>query len=246
MLDWLYPWVCSLCGHASGNGSALCDHCHRKLPRVQKPVCLYCGASARADEAAEGRCSNCAKRERAFDFARSALCDTPDAHRLILDLKYRKAAYLAPALASFLDELWEECALLRAWNDWTLMPVPATARRLAQRGYNQAEELARALGKRRRLPLAQALRRVSGDRVSQTKLAAGEREEHARSIYSLTRKTQNSTAPLPPHILLIDDVFTTGATLRACARQLKTRPEVRVVGALTVLRIDKDNPALRN
>lgn len=243
MLDWLYPWVCSLCGRSTGNGSALCNACREKLPRVSKPVCLYCGATARPEEAAEGCCSACANRERAFDFARSALSDTPDTHRLILELKYHGASYLAPALAAFLDDLWEECALLRERSDWTLMPVPATAQRLAQRGYNQAEELARALSQHRGLALAQALQRVSGDRVSQTRLAAGEREAHARSIYRLTRKAERSRSALPPHILLIDDVFTTGATLRACARQLKTRPEVRTVGALTVLRVDKKQRA---
>lgn len=238
MLDWLYPWVCSLCGMATGNGSALCDTCRNNLLRVARPICLYCGASARPDEAAEGCCSSCANRERSFDFARSALRDTPDAHRLILDLKYRGASYLAPALAMLIDELWEQCSLLRARSDWTLMPVPATAKRLAQRGYNQAEELARALGRRRGLPIQQALQRLSADRTSQTELGAGEREKHARSIYGLARNAERSRRPLPPHILLVDDVFTTGATLRACARQLKTRPEVRTVGALTVLRID--------
>lgn len=243
MLDWLYPWVCSLCGHATGNGSALCDACRKQLPRVSKPVCLYCGTSTRPEEAAAGRCDACANHERSFDFARSALCDTPSTHRLILDLKYRGANYLAPALATFLDELWNESTLLHEWNDWTLMPIPATARRLSQRGYNQSLELARALGRRRNLPLAQALERIPGDLTSQTKLSANEREAHARSIYRLTHRAEHTRAPLPPHILLIDDVYTTGATLRACARALKKRPEVRTIGALTVLRIDKNDPS---
>lgn len=239
MLDWLYPWTCSLCGHATGNKSALCDLCRKRLVRLEKPICLYCGEPARPEAAASGSCDACAHRERSFDFARSALADTEENHRLILDLKYHHADYLAPALAAFLDALWEECSLLRQWGDWALLPVPTTEKRLQKRGYNQAEELARALGKRRHLRCVQALERTRGDHVSQTALDARERERHARSIYRLQKSWAKGTQRWPAHILLIDDVYTTGATLRACARLLKAQPDVRTVGALTVLRASR-------
>lgn len=239
MLDWLYPWTCSLCGLATGNGSALCSVCLKRLLRLEKPICLHCGEPARPEAAASGNCDACSRRERSFDFARSALADTKENHRLILDLKYHGADYLAPALAVFLDELWEECTLLHQWGDWALLPIPTTDKRLQKRGYNQAEELARALGKRRNLRCIHPLERTRGDRVSQTTLDAREREVHARSIYRLQNGWARGKKTWPAHILLIDDVFTTGATLRACARQLKTRPEVRTVGALTVLRASR-------
>ncbi len=240
MLDWLYPWTCSLCKRSTGNGSALCDACHRRLARIEKPICLYCGEPARPDAAVSGSCDACVGRDHAFDFARSALADTEENHRLILELKYRRANYLAPALSLFLDELWEECSLLRQCGDWALLPVPSTNRRLQRRGYNQAEELALALAGKRRLICIQPLERTRSDRVSQTALDSREREAHARSIYRLRRRWAEGRKTLPAHILLIDDVYTTGATLRACARQLKARPEVRTVGALTVLRAFKD------
>lgn len=238
MLDWLYPWTCSLCGLATGNGSSLCNICRQRLVPLEKPICLYCGEPARP-EAAAGCCDACAHEERAFDFARSALADTEENHRLILDLKYHQADYLAPALASFLDALWEECSLLHQWGDWALLPVPTNEKRLQKRGYNQAEELARALGKRRNLRCIQPLERTRGDHVSQTALDARERDMHARSIYRMQRGWETGRKRIPAHILLIDDVYTTGATLRACARLLKTRPEVRTVGALTVLRASR-------
>ncbi len=166
MLSWLYPDVCECCGERAEN--SLCPACQALLPRLPRPICLYCGAPVAAAQADAMRCPECSSKPRSFDFARAALMRTPETMQLVHGLKYHRANYLAPALAPLLVELWEQHPPLREQKDWGLVPVPVTKGRLFARGYNQAEELALALGKLRRLSLFPALQRLGSPAGSQT------------------------------------------------------------------------------
>ncbi len=236
MLSWLYPGICELCGERSE--LSLCPECMEKLPRLPRPLCLYCGAPVNTAPEDPMRCPECEGKPRSFSFARSALSRTPETMQLIHELKYHRANHLAPALAPLLAEMWEQHPPLRAQADWVLVPVPSAPQHLFSRGYNQAEELARALGRLKGLRVLHALRRRGGSRASQTKLTAAQRQANAFESYSALPTYAKGSRALPPHLLLIDDVFTTGATARACARALKALPGVETVGVLTVLRID--------
>lgn len=238
MLPWLYPETCQLCGLPTGGGT-LCPACLAGLPRVPRPICLYCGAPTGSDVTAPDRCPACAARPHRLAFIRSALTFSPQLMSLVHDLKYHGANHLAPALAPVLAELWEQTPQLRAFDDWVLVPVPITHRKLYRRGYNQAEELARALSRLRGgLPLLQPLRRIETGIESQTRLSAGLREKNAHCAYVVRTLYAKHRRKLPPHLLLIDDVHTTGATLRACAAALKrVNPKV-TVAALTLMRME--------
>lgn len=236
MLHWLFPQTCTLCGEATA-GPTLCDACMAALPRVPTPICLCCGSPTDGLTERADRCPACARHHRKLSFARSALRYSPEAMQLVHTLKYRRGNHLAPALAPLLDELWEETPLLHQHRDWVLVPVPIRYERLWSRGYNQAEELALALAERRGLPLLHALERRRTDVASQTRLSAALRERNARRAYHPRPAYGNGKRPLPPHLLLIDDVYTTGATLRACAAALKSCRRDAVVGALTLLRM---------
>ncbi len=236
MLSWLYPGVCELCGQRSD--TSLCPACLAGLPRLPRPICLYCGAPLAEAVHDATRCPECSGKPRSFSFARSALAETGETMQLIHKLKYRHANHLAPALAPALAELWEHTPQLREHDDWVLVAVPATTRQLFIRGYNQAEELAHALGRLRGLRVLPALRRKSGGLSSQTQLTAEERQANALASYSARPACTKRGRSLPPHLLLVDDVFTTGATARACAHALRGLPGVEAVGVITLLRID--------
>lgn len=236
MLRWIFPPTCTLCGEPT-EGASLCTDCLAALPRVPLPICLSCGSPTDGMTERPDRCPACAGHHRKLNFARSALTYSPEAMRLVHDLKYHRGNHLAPALAPLLDALWGETPQLREHRDWVLVPVPIRFGRLWTRGFNQAEELALALAKRRGLPLLHALERRKTDVASQTRLSAVLRERNARRAYHPLRAYAAGKRTLPPHLLLIDDVYTTGATLRACAAALKSCGGVKTVGALTLLRM---------
>lgn len=238
MLRWLYPETCQLCGAATGGGT-LCAACREELPRVPRPICLYCGAPTGSAVNEPDKCPACAERPRDLAFIRSALIYSYEAMKLVHDLKYHGANHLARALAPVLNELWEQTPQLRTTADWVLVPVPITHAKLQNRGFNQAEELAQALARLRGgLPLLQPLLRRDTGIPSQTRLSAEQRELNAQQAYAAKRSYRSHRRALPPRLLLIDDVHTTGATLRACAAALKAcDPEV-TVAALTLMRME--------
>lgn len=236
MLDWLYPNTCRLCGAASGQ-TTLCDTCRAALPRVPRPICLHCGAPVSGQQLNPYVCPACAGEKQWFDIARSALAQSAEAMQLVHDLKYHHAAHMARALAPMLAELWQNTPALNDGTQRTLIPVPVTTARLFERGYNQTYELARELARYTGSKIAEPLLRHKTKHGSQTKLSARERAKNAAEAYSLHPAWESGKKSLAPHLVLVDDVFTTGATVRSCAKLLKKVAGVESVAVLTLLRI---------
>ena len=234
MLSWLYPNICRLCGESCEDG--LCEHCRAALPRLPRPLCLHCGAPLGDYPAAADTCPECRDYPRLFDYARQVFPRRDETLKLIYDLKYHGASYLARDLARLLSELWETCTPLSKAVNPVLVPVPITRSRLFDRGYNQALEIAVALGRLRGMTVVQALEHRETGVESQTKLTAAQRQENARLAYRAKSAFREGKRHLPDHVILVDDVYTTGATARACAAALKSLPGKRTVGVLTVLR----------
>lgn len=239
MLNWLYPITCRLCGEASEH--TLCEACLAQLPRVPRPICLYCGAPVSGEQADAYHCAACKSKPRPFDLARSALLTDDATMPLIHELKYKGASHLGAALAPALAELWLNTPELAEYQDAALVPVPISKLHLRRRGYNQAEELARPLATALGLPMVQPLQRTDMQSDSQTRLSAAERLKNARLIYHAKPEYAQGKKTLPAHLVLIDDVYTTGATVRACAAVLKHLPGVKKVAVLTLLRVEKSS-----
>ena len=236
MLSWLFPSTCELCGETAEQ--TICLDCLQKLPRIPAPICLYCGAPTAGQQTDPDRCEDCAGCARPFTLARQALRQTDEVMQLIYAFKYHKAIHLAQPLAELLNELWEKTPHLCERADWVLVPVPVTHSKLYTRGFNQAGELARALAKRRKLRWENLLIRRETGIASQTRLTAHARRLNAMRAYRLKRPGLFARRRIyPARLVLVDDVFTTGATARACATQLKKLPGVKEVVVLSLVRI---------
>ena len=199
-----------------------------ELRFLAEPLCVHCGFPL-PDEANPGDiCGACSGRKPAYDSARAALAYDDHARRLILDLKRGGRRDGLPVFAKWMSAAAGE-ALVAA--DF-VTPVPMHWTRLAVRSFNQAAWLARALARAGGKPWKPgALRRVKR-RKSQAGLSASERRRNVGGAIKAWGSYRGKT------ILVVDDVFTTGATLEACARALRKAgaAEVRAVTLARVVR----------
>ncbi|OLC12713.1 MAG: hypothetical protein AUH29_15590 [Candidatus Rokubacteria bacterium 13_1_40CM_69_27] len=237
-LDLLYPALCLVCRDALGEGrrDPLCGTCWAGITRIGPPYCVTCGVPfATFDGTGDGtgapgpvsRCPACLAEPPAFDYARAAAQYSGPLREVLHELKFHGKRALAAPLA---DLLVEQCAgALPAASD-ALVPVPLGRARERERGFNQAaliaERVAGALG----VPAQPRwLTRVRPTQP-QSDLGAAERQANVRNAF------QAAPAVAGRHLVVIDDVLTTGATVSECARALRAAG-ARRVGVLTVARV---------
>jgi ComF family protein len=139
-------------------------------------------------------------------------------------LKFRRHDFLATPLAKLLAELMADRGDV-AFD--AIVPVPMHRKKLRRRGFNQAELLARALGRTLRIPVEPRLLTRTGERATQSQLNRLERRANVRGAFEASSRASGRS------LLLVDDVCTTGETLRACAAAL-TREKASRVCAIVV------------
>jgi ComF family protein len=236
----LYPPSCAACG-APRPGSAvphLCEACDARLPRLEAPYCQVCGEWFVGQISGDFRCANCGDRRFDFEFAFAPLRAEDTARELVHRFKYNKALWLRVPLGHLMAEALRGPraeARLAAEPRWTLVPVPLHPRRLRERQFNQAAELCRIVRRLTGLPVREALRRTRYTTV-QARLQRRERLENLRGAFDLTRREKHFPTIRGRAVLLVDDVFTTGATTQECARVLRRHGQVERVAVLTALR----------
>lgn len=242
-LSLVFAESCALC-HADGAGAcipAVCDRCAAALPRLEPPHCAVCGEWFMGLVSGPFRCLNCADRAFAFEFATAPYRARSGMLDLIHQFKYQRQLWLSKSLGRLLSEgITGATADPRlAGEDWILVPVPLHPRRLREREFNQAAELAAVAGQLTGFRVVNALRRVRYTTV-QASLARHHRLENLRHAFRLRMVWSGFHRVLAPvrgsAVLLIDDVFTTGATADACARVLLRDGGARRVVALTLAR----------
>lgn len=235
-LDFLFPPACHLCKAALRDGRYLCPACTKALPRVLPPLCRQCGLPFDGALPDFIQCPNCQERDFAFDFARAALLARDDARELVHAFKYQRRLHLHRELALLAAEVLEDERFAEdPSTPWTLVPVPLHWRRQQWRWFNQAQELARTLGRLRGLPYLSALRRTRST-TQQTLLTRAQRLDNLRGAFRLSHREQRRHQLRGRSVLLIDDVFTTGSTAHECARVLKEDAGAEKVVVLTALR----------
>lgn len=216
LLEILLPKVCPLCrdkgSHSLANG--VCTDCLAGFKKVARPICSICGAPFVTAVGGDHLCAKCIKSPRPFVKARSALYYTDSAAEAIKLFKYHGLFALKPAFDSIFY------ALLDEFRDVDhIIPVPLHRKRLAHRGFNQSLILARLVAKRLDKKLDYTtLKRVRLTRP-QTELKGEERKRNVRGAFEIKRGGHADYKG--KKLLLVDDVYTTGATITECARVLK-------------------------
>ncbi|MBK1883154.1 ComF family protein [Luteolibacter pohnpeiensis] len=230
-LDLLYPPVCALCEQPLTENRSLCPPCNDSLPRLREPFCSVCGEHFEGRIDGDFHCPNCSNLKFAFDFARPAMLRDERTLQMIHGLKYQRAIHLAHELGRLASESLSDPRFQIALQEkWPLVPVPLHRSRYQWRHFNQAEEIALQLSQLIGLPVLHALKRVRKT-ATQTRLSRKERLENLSSAFARTRQKFAETRGA----ILIDDVFTTGSTVDACAKTLR-KAGFQNVAVITVMR----------
>ncbi|MGH7719142.1 MAG: ComF family protein [Gemmatimonadaceae bacterium] len=214
LLGLLLPRACAVCERPldAGDGGVVCARCWSQVRTLHAPRCERCGHPRRA-----GECQWC-RLLPAYVRAARSLCWIPGgtAGNIVHALKYGGWCAVAAEMARRMSRLSWPVDVERERT--ALVPVPLAPSRERERGFNQSDLLARELGRRWNLPVwPRALVRIRTT-TTQTRLTPESRRTNVSGAFRL------GTAPAAPlrgaHVVLVDDVVTTGATVVECARAL--------------------------
>jgi competence protein ComFC len=220
-----YPATCVVCSADVERHEYLCEGCRGRAPRITPPFCAKCSEPFSGAITQPFGCANCEHRTLHFDSAISAYRSRGLVRQLVHALKYGHQRHLRHPLAEWLGETLNDPRLHGRRFD-LIVPVPLHPARERERGFNQATLLAELLAHRVAVPLRLALERIRYTKT-QTAYDRAERMENLHDAFRL-RKNLNVRQL---HVLLIDDVLTTGSTLSECARVLKKAGALSVYAA---------------
>jgi ComF family protein len=233
LLDLVFAPACLACNAVispADSARFVCRRCRAQLRALPPPCCERCGASVlRTGRSQSFACGECAHWPASVRYARSGCLLHPPANTIVHQFKYGGWRALAEPMAQRLaglilpDEVRAEARVVFA--------VPTTRARRRTRGYNQAELLARAYATAGKLEFVDSLERT---RASDTQTAL-QPLERAANVAGAFRLRDSTPSLKGAHVLLIDDVLTTGATVSECAQTL-VAGGARCVSVLTFAR----------
>ena len=225
VLNYLFPAACVLCGEllpignsAGNNGEKketfgmVCQACKKKLSPLKGPVCFRCGKAV--EDASVEYCFDCEHTTFPFQRNRSVFDYTGPVRKAMHDFKYahrrENATFFAEAVCHYLG------AWILGLNADVIIPIPIHKRRKRHRGYNQAELLAQEVGKRLQIPVDESFLMRIENTKPQKELGRKERKINLENALKIHKNELQYY-----RVLLIDDIYTTGATLGGAASVLK-------------------------
>lgn len=234
VLDFMLPPRCLSCGQEVSSLHTLCDLCWPKLNFISSPQCICCGWPFVYAPDDNLLCGHCIRRRPLFTRAQTVFSYDASIRQLILRFKHQDRLDLAPRLAQWMVKAGEHVQIFSKIS--AIIPVPLHWTRLLYRQYNQAGLLAQNISREVHIPYSPRILRRPMATPSQGGLTKQQRLTNIRRAFqvpSSQRKILQGKS-----VLLVDDVFTTGATLQECTRTLlhAGAAEVRV---LTLARVIK-------
>lgn len=217
LLDLLLPHRCLACDDGLGDGPGLCPPCWSKVRFVEAPYCESCGRPFEIDPQDGLLCAACIADPPAFDAARTAMIYDDASRPLVTGFKYADRTDFARAFGGWMTRAGKD---ILEQADY-LVPVPLHPWRLWMRRYNQSGILAAALSRETLIPvLHDGLLRVRHTR-QQVGLTASKRRRNVAGAFRINPK--RAALLEGAHIVLIDDVVTSGATATACLKAMRRR-----------------------
>ncbi|TCT14010.1 ComF family protein [Natranaerovirga pectinivora] len=213
MLDIIYPPRCPLCNDIIPwfEEKRICTGCLEKSPIIEGPRCTKCSKPVFHQEITH--CFDCHKQELAYEKGWSLWSYEEPVKKAIYQYKYHNKREYAPLFAKELVSEFKSD--IEKYNIGTIVPVPLSKKRQRTRGYNQAYLLAKEIGKLLDKEVVELLERHL-DTLPQKELNDKERLKNLNKVFSV-----NNDKKVLNNILIVDDIYTTGSTINACAMSIK-------------------------
>jgi ComF family protein len=228
--DVFFPPTCLVCHVVTSRTGTLCSSCWNKVKFLERPFCEVLGTPFATDQGDGALSGDAIANPPPFRRARSVAAYSPLVRKLVQSLKYSDRTDLAPWMAEWMvrtgAELLNDCDLI--------VPVPLHRWRYLSRRFNQSAELARAVGCKTGKPFVPAALTRTRRTRQQVGLRAHQREDNVRGAFQVPQEM--IIAVSGKTVLLIDDVFTTGATLNSATKALK-KAGAKSVDVLTFARV---------
>lgn len=211
----LYPPVCPICGEVVNRDrkAGLCVNCVEKVKNVGSSFCMKCGKEL---EGLHGEyCYDCGRINHIYDQAAAAFVYSQGIKESIYRFKYKGKREYAEWYGKKMAELLGD--RIKIWNPDVIIPVPIHKSRLKARGYNQAELIADSLGKYTGIPVNRRLLVRDKKTVPMKELEGVQRLKNIENAFNICESIVEYNT-----VLVVDDIYTTGATVDACAAVLRS------------------------
>ncbi len=220
----LFPSRCILCQRTVSQHFEICPDCYQSLPHNNN-CCMHCALPLAEDVKTPVLCGRCIQVLPAFDYAHTPFRYEDAIIKLVHQLKFSEKISTARTIGEML------LAQLLTTNEKPdcILPVPLHNKRLRQRGFNQSMEISRVLAKNLGVPIESSAVIRQRSTAAQTGLNAKQRKKNMKGAFSVKSKLNYQ------HVLIVDDVMTTGATVNELAKVLK-KNKVGRVGVLSIAR----------
>ncbi len=236
ILNLIFPLICENCGKLikEAKGYSICDDCLKQIKIISPPYCYQCGKpfSPEVEFEKEALCADCLNKKQHFYFVRTVVYYQGILRKCIHLLKYKKQVKLIKPLADLMIKYLQEDDLIDIRRIDLIIPVPLFIDDYRKRGFNQSSLLAKYIADYFSVSFSEDLLwKVKGN-LSQVGLSKTERKSNVKDVY-----TVNSSFPEKniSRLLLIDDIYTTGATIEACCLELR-KIAVKEIYVLTLAR----------
>ena len=224
ILNILYPERCPVCHGILKGRDSVCPSCRQKLHYIKEPKCKKCGKEIGKEE--QEYCRDCQRFSHSFDKGGAVFAYDQVMRKSITMFKYHNRREYAGFYAS---EMYEHCRhFLDTCHPDVILPVPIHRQKKRQRGFNQAELVAKKLGKMMKVPVDcnYLIRREKT--VPHKELSRQKRKENLKQAFGVNQTKRNYE-----RVLIVDDIYTTGATMDAISEILREN-QVKIIFFLTI------------
>ena len=215
--EWLlaifFPRCCPVCDEVIPYGKKICDTCEKKVPLIKEPACKKCGKQL--DNERQEYCGDCNRKKHSFIQGKAVFSYREEMKLSMYRFKYANKREYADYFAEVAVEKYRDWIIARDIE--AIVPIPMFWGKMRQRGYNQADVFAKALSRELELPVESQLVYRVKNTVPQKELNDRQRKDNLKGAFQVRTNIVKYK-----RVLLVDDIYTTGATINAVGEVLKT------------------------